>query len=355
MAPFAGYEMPIQYGGIIEEHQAVRQAAGLFDVSHMGEFYVRGADALEFLQRVVTNDVATLHPGKALYTVMCHPDGGTIDDLLIYRLGDDVFLLVVNAANVQKDLDHLRSCLDTFELDCSIEDRSDMTALLALQGPRSLEIASRVTDLPLDQLKYYHFLLPEPGQFLDCREALIARTGYTGELGLEIYCDVDSAERVWQALMGAGKDLGLAPCGLGARDTLRLEAGFSLYGHELTDEITPLEAGLGWVVKLDKDAFVGKDALAQLKQDGLPRRLVGFVLEDRGVPRAGYPLADPDGTIIGEVTSGSQSPMLGVGIGLGLVRNEPRYTEPGSEIAVSVRGRLLRATVRRPPFHKAPA
>lgn len=230
-----------------------------------------------------------------------------------------------------------------------------MIALLALQGPRSLEIASRVTDLPVEDLKYYHFLLPEPGEFLGCREALVARTGYTGELGLEIYCDADSAERVWQALMGAGQELGLLPAGLGARDTLRLEAGFSLYGHELTDRISPLEAGLGWVVKLNKDAFIGKDALAQQKADGLERRLVGFVLEDRGVPRAGYPLADPAGHTIGEVTSGSQSPILGSGIGLGLVRNDPRYTEPGSELAVSVRGRLLRATVRKPPFHKAPA
>jgi aminomethyltransferase len=353
VGPFAGYEMPIQYSGIIEEHMAVRDAAGLFDVSHMGEVIVRGEGALDFVQRLVTNDVRALYPGKALYSVMCADGGGTVDDLLVYKLGEDVFMLVINAANVESDLAHMRACLDAFGSDCSLEDRTDITALIAVQGPRAAEIASRAAGLDLESMKPFHFLELQPGEFFDCRTAVVSRTGYTGEEGLEIYCDTACAELVWQSLMGAGAEHGLLPCGLGARDTLRLEAGYSLYGHELSRDITPLEAGLGWVVKLDKGDFMGREALAEQKRAGVPRRVVGFVLEDRGIPRSGYPITDASGTTIGEVTSGSQSPVLGRGIGLGLVPNEPRYTEPGSEIAISVRGRALRATVRKPPLHKS--
>lgn len=352
MVPFAGYEMPVQYTGIIEEHVAVRNAAGLFDVSHMGELFVRGPEAGEFIQRVVTNDIRVLYPGRAQYNVMCHEHGGAVDDLLVYMMGDDVYMLVVNAANVEKDLQHLRQALDDLAMDCSIEDRSDLTALIAIQGPRSLDIVREASGMPVEQLKYYHFDMPEPGAFLGCQQAVISRTGYTGETGLEIYCEIDAAERVWQALMGAGHEHGLIPCGLGARDTLRLEAGFCLYGNDLTDDISPLEAGLGWVVKLGQGDFTGSDALARQKAAGLDRRLVGFVVEDRGIPRSGYQLTTPDGAHIGEVTSGSQSPIIGKGIGLGLVQNEPHYTEPGSKIGISVRGRTLLATVRKPPFHK---
>lgn len=353
MGPFAGYEMPIQYSGIIDEHQAVRTTAGIFDVSHMGEVWIRGVEATDFVQRLVTNDVRALFPGKALYTVMCTEDGGTVDDLLVYRLADDVYMLVINAANVETDLQHMRACQEAFELDCSIEDRTDMTALIAIQGPGALEIASRASGMELSDLKPFHFLEPEPREFLDCRMAIVSHTGYTGEKGLEIYCESDAAEHVWQSLVGAGQDDLLLPCGLGARDTLRLEAGFSLYGHELARDISPLEAGLGWVVKLDKGDFVGREALQRQKADGVPRRVVGFVLEDRGVPRAGYQIVDASGEAIGQVTSGSQSPVLNQGIGLGLVRNDKRFTDSGSELGISIRGRVLRATVRRPPFHKS--
>jgi len=355
MLPFAGYEMPIQYGGIIEEHMAVRNAAGLFDVSHMGEVMVRGPQAAEFVQTVVTNDVRSLYPGRAMYSAMCHPSGGTVDDLLVYMLGEDVYMLVVNAANIEKDVAHLRDALKTLDFDCSLDDRSDLTALIAIQGPRALDIAARAAGMSFSELKYYHFLVPDAGTFLGCRQAIVSRTGYTGEKGLEIYCEPERAEHVWQALMGAGAEHGLVPCGLGARDTLRLEAGFSLYGHELTDEISPLEAGLGWVVKIEKGNFIGRDALTRQLAEGLDRRIVGFVLDERGVPRGGYAISDDDGTPIGEVTSGSQSPVLGRGIGLGLVPDEPRFTEPGSSIGIAVRARTLTATVAKPPFHKSPS
>lgn len=350
MGPFGGFEMPIQYAGITAEHHAVREAAGLFDVSHMGEVVVRGPEAEAFVQRAVTNDVATLYDGKALYTVMCREDGTAIDDLLVYRLAEDAFLLVLNASNIDKDLDHLRALHADFGMDCEMVDESDRTALLALQGPKAIAIAERASGLDLSDLKYYHFLRPEPGAFLGCERAIVSRTGYTGEPGLELYVEPERAEAVWTALMEAGEAHGLQPCGLGARDTLRLEAGFALYGHELDDAITPLEAGLGWVTKLDTD-FVGRDALARMKEDGVPRRLVGFVVEGRGIPRQGYPLTDGEGTEIGIVTSGGPSPVLGRGIGLGFVPNEPRYTAPGSALAVSVRGREIPAEVTKPPFH----
>lgn len=351
MAPFGGFEMPIQYSGIIHEHMAVRTTAGLFDVSHMGEVLVEGPQALDFLQHVVTNDVSALFPGKAQYTVMCHENGGAVDDLLIYQLAEDAYLLVLNASNTKKDLAHLRQYHSAVNFDCELIDQSDETALLAIQGPTSIDIVSKLTDLPLNDLPYYQFVQPEPGSFLGCSNAIIARTGYTGEPGLEIYCENSNAHRVWKALLDAGADDGLIPCGLGARDTLRLEAGYCLYGHELTDDITPLEAGLGWVVKLQKENFVGRDALRTQKEAGIPRKLIGFVIEDRGIPRADYPLVNAEGEIIGEVTSGSQSPILGKGIGLGLVQNDPRYTAVGNEIAVSVRGRNLRSVIRKPPFH----
>lgn len=356
MMPFGGYDMPVQYKGILEEHRAVREAAGLFDVSHMGEVMVTGPDALAFVQHLMTNDASTLYDGRALYTVMCRPDGGAIDDLLVYRLAEDAYLLVINAANTEKDLAHIRAEHAAFEGDVTVEDVSDQTALLALQGPKALEIAQAVAPelgQALADLKPYHFLRPAPGAFLGCERALISATGYTGEPGLEIYCEPERVEAVWEALMEAGAPLGLQPAGLGARDTLRLEAGFCLYGNELNEETTPLEAGLGWVVKLQKDAFVGREALAQRKEAGLERRLVGFVMEDRGIPRQGYAIVDGDGNPIGEVTSGSQSPVLGHGIGLGYVRNDPAFTTPGSRLGIAVRSRILAATVTKPPFHKS--
>ncbi len=359
MMPFGGFDMPVQYTGILDEHRAVREAAGLFDVSHMGEFRVRGPQARDFVQSLVTNDVARIDPqdsdgavGRAMYSVLCHPTGGAVDDLLVYRFGDGDYMLVVNASNIDKDLTHIQAHLDATGHDCAIENESDGMSLLALQGPRAFEIAQAVTDVPLGSIPYYQFLRPEPGTFLGCERAVLSHTGYTGESGLEIYCENEKAVEVWNALMEAGRERGLLPCGLGARDTLRLEAGFALYGHELDDTITPLEAGLGWVVKLDAGSFVGSDALRAQKEAGVRRRLVGFVLEERGIPRQGYRLADADGRPLGEVTSGTQSPTLGVGIGLGYVPNDLAFTAPGAPVRVDVRGRLLAATVRKPPFHK---
>ena len=352
MMPFGGFEMPVQYSGILDEHRAVREAAGLFDVSHMGEVFVRGPGAFDFVQHLVTNDAASLYDGRAMYSVMCQPDGGAVDDLLVYRLSEHEYLLVINASNIEKDLAHIRAQHDAFDGEVEIEDRSAETALLALQGPKAFEIAQALTDVPLDDIKYYHFVQPEPGSFLGCERAILSHTGYTGEPGLEIYCENERVEAVWNALMDAGQAHGLKPAGLGARDTLRLESGYCLYGHELTEETTPLEAGLGWVTKLAKGDFVGREAIARQKEDGVPRKLVGFVMQDRGIPRQGYAITDADGEPIGEVTSGSQSPQLGQGIGLGYVPNDPTYTEPGRAIGIAVRGRVLPATIEKPPFHK---
>ena len=352
MMPFGGFEMPVQYTSILDEHRAVREAAGLFDVSHMGEVLVTGPGAFDFVQHLVTNDAGTLYDGRAMYTVMCHPDGGAVDDLLVYRLGEEVYLLVINAANIDKDVAHMQAVHAAGGFDCTVEDVSDLMGLLALQGPKAFDVIAEVTDLPVQDVKYYHFMRPAPGEFLGCEKVMLSHTGYTGEPGLEIYCEADKVDDVWEALMMAGADHGLQPAGLGARDTLRLEAGYCLYGHELTDETTPLEAGLGWVTKLDKGDFVGRDVLAARKEHGLARKLVGFVMDDRGIPRQGYAITNPEGEPIGEVTSGSQSPTLGEGIGLGYVTNDPAFTTPGSPIGIAVRGRILAATVQKPPFHK---
>lgn len=349
MMPFAGFDMPVQYSGIIDEHLAVRRAAGMFDVSHMGEVFVRGPHAAEFVQHLVTNDVSRLYDGRAMYSVMCRPDGGIIDDLLIHRIHEAEYLLVVNASNVEKDFSWM---IQQNPMKAELENASDAIALIAVQGPRAFEIVQKVTDLPLQEIKYYHFLKAAPGRFLGCSFCILSHTGYTGEPGLEIYCEPERAGAVWDALMEAGAALGLKPAGLGARDTLRIEAGFSLYGNDITESTNPLEAGLGWVVKLEKDDFIGRDALLKIKVDGPQRRLIGFVVEDRGIPRHDYVLQDEAGRDIGVVTSGTQSPMLQQGIGLGYVPNDPRYTEQGARLSMSVRGKPLAISVRKPPFHK---
>ncbi len=347
LVPFAGFEMPIQYSGIIEEHMAVRRAAGLFDVSHMGEFRVQGENARRFLQTIATNDIERLYDGRAMYTVMCYPDGGIVDDLLVYRLSENDFLLVVNASNVEKDYEWIRRHL-TAGVD--LEDVSEQTALIAIQGPRAFEIVEKAFDEPLNDLKYYHFKQSErlPG----VGSVLLSHTGYTGEAGLEIYCDADKATGIWKALLDAGKPYGLLPAGLGARDTLRLEAGYPLYGNDLTSDINPLEANLGWITRLDKGHFIGRDALVKLKAEGSPRRMVGLLVEPRAIPRAGYPLVNDRNEVIGVVSSGGMSPVLQQGIGLGYVVNKPEYTEEGAEIGVTIRNRVALATVKRPPFHK---
>lgn len=349
MMPFAGFNMPVNYAGIVEEHLAVRKAAGLFDVSHMGEVFVEGPKALPYIQHLVTNDASKLHVGKAMYTVMCRPDGTVVDDLLVYRLSEERYLLVINAGNMAKDLAWMHA---NNPMGAPLEDASDRIALLALQGPKAFEIAARL-GLDLPELPYYTCVeLPENSMF-GSSFAMVSHTGYTGEPGLELYLDADKAGDLWDALLACGQDLGLKPCGLGARDTLRIEAGYCLYGNDLDDTINPLEAGLGWVVKFQKEDFLGKDTLLALKEKGLERRLVGFVMNERGIPRHGQTLATAEGSPIGVVTSGTQSPLLQAGIGLGFVPAQPAYTALGSEIYVEQRGRLLKATVTKPPFHTA--
>ncbi len=351
MVPFAGFDMPVQYSGIIDEHMAVRTAAGLFDVSHMGEVYARGPRAFDFVQNLVTNDAARLTDGRAMYTVMCRPDGGIVDDLLVYRINAEEYMLVINASNIEGDFAWMQA---HNPMGAELTNVSDEIALLAIQGPEAFGIVqSLVGDaLDLDAIKFYHFVPMAPGAFLGCSWAILSHTGYTGERGLEIYCQAGDAVRIWEALMEAGRARGLKPAGLGARDTLRLEAGYCLYGNDITEETNPLEAGLGWLVKFDKGDFVGREALVKVKEEGPARKLVGFVVEGRGLPRHGYPILDAEGAEIGVVTSGTQSPVLRTGVGLGYVPNDPAFTRPGTRLGIAVRKRPLPATVTKPPFHK---
>lgn len=349
MVPFAGFEMPVFYKGIIEEHKAVREAAGLFDVSHMGEVRVSGPQASSFIQNLVSNDVAKLYDGRVMYAVMCQPDGGIIDDLLVYRLSEASYLLVVNASNMEKDFAWMN---DHNPMGAVLENLSDQMALLALQGPRAFEILSQFMPLDAQSLPYYHVMQPKIGTFFGCKQALISHTGYTGEAGVEIYCENERATEIWDALVAAGKPHGLEPCGLGARDTLRMEAGYCLYGNDIDLTTNPLEAGLGWVTKLQKDSFIGKEALLTAKEQGIQRKLVSFILEERGIPRAGYPLVSQEGAIIGQVTSGTQSPILGRGIGMGYVDCVSGLHAPESQIWIDVRGRRLAARVKKAPLHK---
>jgi len=349
MMPFAGFDMPVHYGSIIEEHKCVRTSAGLFDVSHMGEVMVEGPKAFAFIQHLVSNDISRLSDGRALYTVMCNPEGGVLDDLLVYRLGEEAYMLVINASNIADDFAWMEA---NNPMGARLENKSEEIGLLAIQGPTAFRVVQQLTDFPIEDLKYYHFKQMAPGSFLGCKQAILSYTGYTGEPGLEIYCEAEKTTLIWEALMVAGADEGLRPVGLGARDTLRLESGFCLYGHELTEHTTPLEAGLGWLTKLDKPEFIGHKALRQQKADGIPRKLIGFVLEGRGIPRQAYAILNASNESIGEVTSGTQSPLLNKGIGMGYVPNDPAYTLPGTLLTIDARGRLMNATVQKPPFHK---
>jgi aminomethyltransferase len=346
---FAGYEMPVRYSGVIEEHLAVRNAAGLFDVSHMGEFLVSGRDAENFLQYMFTNDVTKLGDGQAQYTAMCREDGGILDDLLVYRLSPTDYMLVVNASNIGKDYEwlnaHQKGRVELVNL-------SDQTALLALQGPEARRILEAACGTSFEDVAYYHFVQPEPGVLPGAKDVIVSATGYTGETGFEIYCESAGAVAIWESLLEAGEKFGLKPAGLSARDTLRMEAGFCLYGNDLTEETTPLEAGLGWITKLKNTEFLGSAALRQQKESGPRKRLVAFVMEDRGIPRRGYPIMSPVNEIIGAVTSGSQSPVLNEGIGLGYVDNKPDFTAAGQPVIIDVRGKLLTARIKKPPLHK---
>jgi aminomethyltransferase len=348
MTKFAGYEMPIQYSSITDEHKAVRNAVGVFDVSHMGEFLVSGPSAEAFVQNLVTNDVTKLYDGRAMYTVMCNDEGGIVDDLLVYRLATDRFLLVVNAANIDKDF---AWASQHNHVNARLVNQSDEFALIAVQGPHATTLIQRLTVCDLEALKFYHFeTTRDDGQLPE--DVVISRTGYTGEPGYELYCRTSDATAIWNNIFRTGADLGVKPVGLGARDTLRLEAGYCLYGNDLDDETNPLEAGLSWVTKLDKGPFVGSPALSEIRDAGLARRLVAFVMEERGIPRSGYSIFDDNGREVGIVTSGTQSPILAKGIGMGYVENRDDLTSPGSSINVNVRGRDLRGTIKKPPLHK---
>jgi aminomethyltransferase len=343
LVPYAGYQMPIQYPtGIRAEHQAVREAAGLFDVSHMGEFHLEGPQALALLQKVAANDAGTLSVGQAQYSALLTPEGTVIDDLLVYRTGQETWLLVVNAANREADWAQVSAHAGGRELE--LEARSDAVGLLALQGPASQEILAPLTDVPLESLGYYRCAAGRVAGV----EALVARTGYTGEDGFELYLPAGETTPVWRTLLEGGEATGLLPAGLGARDTLRLEMGYALYGNDLDLEHTALEAGLGWIVKLDKGDFVGREALARQKEAGVERRLAGIRLTGRGFPRPGYPVV-VDGAEVGILTSGTVSPTLGEGIALAYLPTA--LATPGTEVAIRVRDRDIPGRVQRPPFY----
>ena len=341
LVDFAGWEMPVQYRSILEEHKAVRRAAGLFDVSHMGEVDVRGPQAGAFLNRLVTNDVAKLFPGRVLYTPMCYPNGGVVDDLLVYRRGAEDYFLCINAGNIDKDLAWIREQAVGF--DVTIEDRSADYGLLAVQGPRAAEIVQSLTGAKLGLVKYYHFV---EGTVAGA-SCLISRTGYTGEDGFELYVSAGEAVALAEALLAAGAPRGLELAGLGARDSLRLEAGYPLYGHEITAEISPLTAGLGWTVKLDKGAdCIGCEALRAEKQNGAPNKVVFFRTGDRRIVRAETPVLTPDGTPVGRVLSGTLSPILNEAIGSALVA----APAASGALAVEIRGAKVNLHLVKPPF-----
>ena len=344
MVEFGGWDMPVQYSGVIAEHLAVRQAAGLFDVSHMGEFEVAGPQAFDFLQYATTNDLSKLVDGQVQYTALCYPNGGVVDDLTLYRFAADRYLLCVNAANVDKDFAWLEQVRSEAGLsDLTLNNRSDDYALLALQGPKAEQILAQLTAVELTALKFYRFCEGS----VSGMPMIISRTGYTGEAGFELYCRAADGPELWQALMTAGQPLGLLPAGLGARDTLRLEKGLALYGHEISADILPLEARLGWITKLDKGNFVGRDSLLKAKQEGLRRKQIGLKLSDPGVPRESYPVLC-QGKQVGYVTSGTMSPSLKQGIALALVAKD--IADSDQPLAIGIRKRQVAAVRTELPF-----
>ncbi len=345
MVPFAGYELPVQYSGVVEEHHAVRRRAGLFDVSHMGEFRVEGSGACSFLQRVTPNNVAKLAVGQAHYSALLNEDGTFLDDLLVYRLAEKRFMLVVNAAGRDGDFERLMGQLKEGGEDATLEDQSDATGLLALQGPKAAEILGSLTELALADIGYYRFAETAVAGI----EMIVSRTGYTGEDGFELYVDQSRAVELWNALLGAGESLGLQPAGLGARDTLRLEAGMMLSGQDIGPATTPLEAGLSWIVKWKKGDFFGREALVAQRDGGPRERVVGFEVMERGIARAGHEVAEGDNTV-GAVTSGSWSPTLEKAIGLAKV--PASLAEVGTELCVRVRNRPLAIRVVELPFYR---
>lgn len=343
MVPFAGFNMPVQYTGINDEHETVRTGVGMFDVSHMGEFILKGEKALDLIQKVSSNDASKLYDGKVQYAYLPNEEGGIVDDFLTYKIDDTTYLLVVNASNIEKDWNWI-SKFNTFGVE--MKDISDKTSLFAVQGPKAADALQGLTDIELAPMEYYSF---QKGVFAGVENVLVSATGYTGAGGFEIYVDNEHAEQVWNAIMEAGKAYGIKPIGLGARDTLRLEMGFCLYGNDIDDNTSPLAAGLGWVTKFTKD-FVNSENLKAEKEKGLSQKLVGFEMIDRGIPRHDYEIINAEGKKIGRVTSGTQSPTLKKSIGLGYV--DTAYAKDGSEIFISIRNQPIKAVVKKSPFVK---
>jgi aminomethyltransferase len=347
LVPFAGYEMPVQYAGVVEEHETVRKAVGLFDVSHMGEVEFRGPRALETANRLITNDLAALADGQACYTGLLNDKGGFVDDLVVYRFNPQHIFICVNASNRHKDFAWMK---ERARGACDVVDRSDEFAQIAVQGPRAAELVQRLTETPLSPIKNYHFAT---GSVAGIKDIILSRTGYTGEDGFELYVPAAQGGKIWDALMERGADLGVRGIGLGARDTLRLEMKYALYGNDIDDDHTPMEAGLMWIVKMGKAEFTGKDVLLRQKEQGVARKLVGIVVEDGRIARHGYKVVDEHGTVEGEVTSGTQSPMLKKAIAMAYVPTAKSAV--GSRVFVDIRGKPAPASVVKTPFWTRPA
>lgn len=341
MVPFAGYHMPVRYSSDNEEHLCVRNGVGVFDVSHMGEFFVEGPQALALIQKVTSNDASKLVIGQAQYSCFPNEKGGIVDDLIVYKFEEEKYLLVVNASNIEKDWAWINA---HNTMGAQLTNASDEYCLFAVQGPKAIEAVQSLTPVNLSEIKFYHFTI---GEFAGVQEVIISGTGYTGAGGFEIYVKNADAEKVWKAIFEAGKAFDIKPIGLGARDTLRMEMGYCLYGNDITDETSPIEAGLGWITKFTKD-FINSEALKKQKEEGVSRKLVGFIMQERGIPRGHYPIVDAEGNPIGEVTSGTQSPSMGVGIGLGYVKTA--FSKPGTEIFIQVRNKNLKAQVEKLPL-----
>lgn len=343
MVAFAGFEMPVEYAGVKQEHMQVRENAGVFDVSHMGEIWIKGTGASQLVQKLTSNDIQLLKPGKIQYTCFPNEKGGIVDDLLVYAYEDEKYLLVVNAANLEKDHQWI---LAHNNGDAEVENASDAIAQLAVQGPNAQVILQKLTEVDLGSIPYYHFVT---GPLGGSREVIISNTGYTGAGGFELYIHRQDAPMVWEALFQAGKEWDMQPAGLAARDTLRLEMGFALYGNDINEDTSPIEAGLGWVTKfVDGNDFINREALEAQKAQGTERKLVGFVMKDRGIPRQHYPILNQEGEPIGEVTSGTMSPLKGMGIGMGYVPTA--YAKKGTKIKIAVRSKALDAELVKPPF-----
>ena len=343
MVPFAGFNMPVSYEGVNIEHENVREKLGVFDVSHMGEFLISGENALELIQKISSNDASKLVDGKAQYSCMPNNEGGIVDDLIIYRIDAEKYLLVVNASNIEKDWNWIAH---HNTMDATMRDMSDEMSLLAIQGPKAAEAMQSLTDIDLANMKFYTF---EVGTFAGVDKVIVSATGYTGSGGFEIYFKNEDAEEIWDAVMEAGKDFGIKPIGLAARDTLRLEMGYCLYGNDIDDTTSPIEAGLGWITKFTKD-FINSEELKKQKENGPERKLVAFELDERGIPRQGYDIVDENGKKIGVVTSGTMSPSLEKGIGLGYVPSE--IAGIGNKLAIQIRKKAVKATQVKLPFYK---